>query len=78
MNSGAIHALGRAGFAHSRMTSVKHESTRTSKCRALWRRERVSRNWSSGRMPRDSGDHHASSGSLLSGTSSGIGKIPRR
>src|SRR5262249_8821219 len=57
--SSSIHPWGRCGSAHDRMTSSNPWSTEISNLRRARRSDRLSWKPSSGRMPRGSGDHHA-------------------
>jgi hypothetical protein len=57
--SSSIQPCGRPGSAHARMTSSNAVSTVTTNLRRERRSDRLSWNASSGRIPRGSGDHHA-------------------
>ena len=60
MKSALIQPSGRDGLAHARMTRSKQVSIRTSYRAALRRNDLLTRNCSSGRIPRGLGDHHPS------------------
>jgi hypothetical protein len=73
MNGWVIHPSSRAGSAHARMTSAKQVFVRISNRRALCFIDRVTRNPSSGRIPRGFGDHQARTPGSARAS---MGKIP--